>query len=123
DEQAVAVLDHVPVVDLDLGVVGRLDRGLLGAALGRAADVERAHRELGTRLADRLRGDDADGLADVDARAAREVTAVAGRADAALGRAGQHRADADRLEAGALDRLDAVLVDDLARRDQQLAGK
>src|SRR5690606_7672277 len=73
------------------------------------------------RLADRLRGDDADGLADVDARAARQIAAVAGRADAALGRAGQHRADADRLEAGALDRLDAVLVDDLARRDQQLA--
>ena len=43
----------------------------------RATDVERTHRELRARLADRLRGDDADRLADVDRAAAREVASVA----------------------------------------------
>ena len=41
---------------------------LLDDAAGRAADVERAQRELRARLADRLRRDDADRLADVDQR-------------------------------------------------------
>src|SRR5690606_23621336 len=44
---------------------------------GGAADVERAHRELRARLADRLRGDDTDRLADVHQAAAAEVAAVA----------------------------------------------
>ena len=47
------------------------------AARRRTTDVERAHRELRARLADRLSGDDADRLADVDPVAAREVAAVA----------------------------------------------
>ena len=49
--------------------------------LRRAADVERPHRQLRARLTDRLRGDDADRLADVDRRAAGEVAPVALRAD------------------------------------------
>ncbi len=57
--------------------------------LRRAADVERPHRQLGARLADRLGGDDADRLADVDRRTASEVTAVALGADALLGGADQ----------------------------------
>ena len=56
----------------------RLERALLDlAARRRTTDVERAHRELRARLADRLGGDDADRLADVDAVAARQVAAVA----------------------------------------------
>ena len=39
--------------------------------------VERPHRQLGARLADRLRGDDADRLADLDHLAGGEVAAVA----------------------------------------------
>ncbi len=39
-------------------------------------DVERAHRELRARLTDRLRGDDAHGLALVDAMATAEITTV-----------------------------------------------
>ena len=66
---------------------------LLRAELTDATDVERTHRELRARLADRLGGDDADRLADVDHVAAREVAAVAQRADAAAGLAGEHRAD------------------------------
>ena len=77
DRDARRVDDDVAVLDPHLGVERRLDRGLLGAALHRAADVEGAHGELGARLADRLRGDDADRLADIDHGAAREIAAIA----------------------------------------------
>ena len=46
--------------------------------------MEGTHRQLGTGLADGLRGDDADRLADVDRLAGRQRAAVAGRADAEL---------------------------------------
>ena len=55
----------------------------------RTADVEGAHRQLRARLADRLRGDHADGLADVDQAAAAQVAAVALGADAEARVAGQ----------------------------------
>ena len=116
DRQAGRVDDDVAVLDLDLGVERRLDRGLLGAALRRAADMEGAHRQLGAGLADRLRGDDADRLADIDDGAAREVAPVALAAHADLRLAGQHRADRHRVDAGPLDRVDRVLVDQVAGR-------
>src|SRR3954452_24893859 len=43
--------------------------------------VERPHRELGARLADRLGGDDADRLTDLHQTPGREVAAVAQAAD------------------------------------------
>src|SRR5690606_2584414 len=101
----------------------RLDRALLGAALGGAADVEGAHGELGARLADRLRGDNANRLADIDRRSAREVAAVALAADTRLGLAGQHRADLHHVDAGALDLVPQRLVDELRRLDDDLAGE
>ena len=76
-----------------------LDERLLGDLRG-AADVERAHGELGARLADRLRGDDAHRLAHVDRRAAGEIAPVAVAAHAVGGLAGQHRTDAQLLHAG-----------------------
>src|SRR5205807_1230808 len=77
----------------------------------RAADVEGAHGELGARLADRLRRDDADRLAEIDRRAAGKIAPVALGADAVLGLAGEHRTDADRLYAALLDLLDVAFVD------------
>ena len=71
--------------------------------LRRAADVEGPHRQLGARLADRLGGDDADRLADVDRRAAGEIAPVALAADAMLALADQRRADLDRLDADLVD--------------------
>src|SRR6185437_8847994 len=50
--------------------------------------------ELGARLTDRLRGDDPDGLAELDLLAGREALAVTGAADPLGGLAGQHRTDA-----------------------------
>ena len=103
-------LREVRVAEADDAFGARLERALLDlAARRRATDVERAHRELRARLADRLGGDDADRLADVDPVAASEVAAVALRADAALGLAGEHRADDDLFDARFLDLLDAWL--------------
>ncbi len=95
--------------DLDDAVVFRHRRFTLGLArfedfldaretgddvLGRdAAGVERAQRELRARFTDRLRGDDADGLADVHLEPGREIAAVAHGAHAVLRLAGERRAD------------------------------
>src|SRR4029077_5871755 len=62
---------------------------------GHAAGVERTHGELSARLADRLRGDHADRLADLDDLAGGQVAAVAGAADALPGLADQDRAPLD----------------------------
>ena len=120
--RAVRLLGDVRVADADVAFVARLERALLDlAARRRAADVERPHRELRARLADRLAGDDADRLADVDLVPAREVAPVALGADAALGLAGEHRADDDLLDARLLDDVHEVLVELRVRRDEHLA--
>ena len=64
------------------------------------AGVEGTHGELCARLADRLRGDDADRLADGNRRAVCKVRAVALGADAALRFAGEHRTDFDAFYTG-----------------------
>ena len=119
---AVRVLHDVLVLDLDLAVEVRLDERLLGD-LRRAADVERAHGELGARLADRLRGDDADRLAHVDRRAAGEIAPVALAAHAVGGLAGEHRADAQLLHAGRDDGLDLRLLEQRAALDDDLVRR
>ena len=63
---------------------------------GDAAGVERPHRQLRAGLADRLRGDDADRVADLGELARREERAVARLAHARLGAALEHRADRQR---------------------------
>src|SRR6266508_112213 len=115
----VGVLHDVLVLDLDLAVEVRLDERLL-RDLGGAADVERAHGELGARLADRLRGDDAHRLAHIDRRAAGEIAPVALGAHARGGLAGEHRADAQFLHARGDDRLDLRLLQQGALLDDHL---
>ena len=61
-------------------------------AAGDAAGVEGPHGQLRARLADRLGGDDADGLAELDRLAGGQRQAVAGARDAELGVVGQRRA-------------------------------
>ena len=63
---------------------------------GDAAGVERPHRQLRARLADRLRGDDPDRVADLGQLAGRQRPAVAGLADAGRRLALEHRAHRDR---------------------------
>ena len=84
--------------------------------------MERTHRELGAGLADRLRGDDADGGADLDLLAGGEVAAVALGAHAVLGVAGEAGADPDALDAGGVDLGGGLLVDDLVGGDDDVAG-
>src|SRR5262249_14949607 len=110
DGLTVGVLHHVPVLDLDRAVEVRLDERLLGD-LRRAADMERAHGELGARLTDRLRGDDAHRLAHVDRSAAGEIAPVTLRAHTAGGLTGEHRADAHLLHARRLDGLHLRLLE------------
>src|SRR5215207_58062 len=105
-----------------LDVHATADRGQLGRALrvarledldharetvrdvgsGDSAGVERPHRQLGARLADRLRSDDPDRVADLAHLAGGEEDAVAGAAHAVLAAALQHRPD---RHGGLVDRL------------------
>ena len=85
--------------------------GCLKTWLRRAADVERTHRQLRAGFADRLRGDDADRFAELDELAGRQVAAVAMRANAALGFAGEHGANLDALHADLFNRVGRRLVD------------
>jgi len=71
-------------------------------------------------LADRLRGHDADRLADVDDAAAREVAPVAGGADAVARGAGDRRTDLHLVDAFLLDLAHQLLVEQRACRDQHL---
>src|SRR6267378_2332780 len=66
---------------------------------GDSSGVEGPHGELGAGLTDRLGGDDADRLADVDLVARGHVAPVARLADAVLGVAGQHGPDPDLVHA------------------------
>ena len=81
--------DAVDLADLGLalghaGLEQLLDARQAGGDVqaGDAAGVERPHGQLRARLADRLGGDDADGLTEVDQVAGCQVAAVARAADA-----------------------------------------
>ncbi len=123
-EAALRILDDVALLDLHRAVEIRLEERLIDH-LGRrhAAQMEGAHGELRAGLADRLRGDDADSLAEIDRRAAGEIAPVALGANAVAGLAGQRRADAHFLHARLLQRLDLLLLDQLAGLDHHLAGR
>src|SRR4029077_12647934 len=77
DVVAVLELDDAKFVVTNGTVVLGLDGGLLELAGGNTAGVERAHGELRAGLADGLRGDDADSLAELDERAGGKVATVA----------------------------------------------
>ena len=90
-----------------------LDTGRHRRARRRATDVEGAHGQLRAGLADRLRGDDTHGLADVDQAAATQIAAVALGADAEARATGQGRAHAHFVDAGGLELVNRVLVEHL----------
>src|SRR5262249_15673843 len=119
---ALRVLHQVAVANLHRPLEARFEERLVDHLRG-AADVEGPHGELGARLADRLRRDDADRLAEIDRRTPGSVPSVPLGADAVRGPAGQDRADTDRLDAALLDLLDVALLDELAGRHDDLAGR
>src|SRR5262245_13480029 len=122
DDLAFAADDRVEVVVFDVTARARLVRRLLGNLRRRAADVERAHRQLRAGLADALGGDDADRLADVYALPPGQVAAVALDADSAARFAGEHRADAHAFDARVLDLCGDVLGDLSVDSGQYFAG-
>ena len=122
DEVVLGAFDDLEVVETHDALVLRLDDRLLEGLAGGAADVERPHGELGSRLADRLRRDNADRFPELDGKPGREVASVTLGANASLGLAGQRRADLELLETDFLERRRGFLVDDLAGGDHGLAG-
>ncbi len=95
---------------------------LLGDAARGTAEVEGPHGELGAGLADRLRRDHADRLADVDDLAGGQIAAVARLADAAARLAGEHRADLHPLDTGSLHVVGGRLGDQLPDLDHLVAA-
>src|SRR5262249_54567094 len=118
-EVAGRIANDAAVLDPYRALKVRFDEGLLRDLRG-AADVERTHGELRAGLADRLRCNDADRLAHVDGRPAREVAAVAGGAHAARRLAGEHRTNAHLLDSGLHDPVDLGLAQKRAARHQDL---
>src|SRR5690606_7990882 len=88
----------------------------------RTTDVERTHRQLGTRLTDRLGRDDTHRLPDVDLVTACQVTAVAGRAYAVAGFTGDRRAHQHFVDAVHFQEIDQLLVDQRTGSQQHLLG-
>src|SRR5262249_33115108 len=86
DLVAALAREVLDAVDLRLAGVAGPERRLVGAARGRAAEVERSHRRLPAGCADGLPRDAADRLAEFDRLAGREVAAVALRAHTAARR-------------------------------------
>ena len=66
DHLALTVLDDVPVAEVLDGAVHRGGVLRLLFETRRTTDVERTHRQLRSRFADRLSGDNADRFADLD---------------------------------------------------------
>ena len=85
--------------------------------------MEGAHGELGSRLADRLCGNDAHRFADVDAVPAAQIAAVALRAHAITCFAGDGRPHHDLVDAHLFQLLDQLFVDQHAGLDQHFAAR
>src|SRR5262249_42603915 len=102
DAFALAALDRLQVEILDRAVLTRFVFGRL-LEPRRATDVERTHRQLRARLANRLRRDHADGLADLDRTTSCEIASVTLDAAATTRFAGQHRTNTHALHTGTLN--------------------
>ena len=89
---------------------------------GHTTGVEGTHRQLRAGLTDRLGGDDADRLADVDELAGGQRTAVALRAGAGPGVTGEDRADLDLLDARVDELVDLDVAEVLTGGGEHLAG-
>src|SRR5690606_25353186 len=95
--------------------------GSRGTARG-TTDVEGTHGQLGTRLTDRLGGDDADSFTDVHLVTASQVATVALGADAVAGFAADRRTHDHFVDAVQLDELDPLLVDQGTGRNDDIVG-
>ena len=103
---------------LVLGFDDRLFEGLARST----THVEGSHRELSSWFANRLGGDDANGLAEFDHAACGQAAAVAFDANTALGFAGESRANFELFVADFFECCGDFLVHELIRFDDSLAA-
>jgi hypothetical protein len=89
----------------------RLDLAGNGRARRCTTDVEGAHGQLRSRLADRLCSDHADRFADVDRRTTTEVAAITLGAQTVTRFAGQRRARLDFVDPQLIDQIAMILAD------------
>src|SRR5208282_897452 len=111
DGSAAAALDELEVHELHDAVVACFERRALGNAGGGSADVECTHGQLRARFSDRLRGDDANGFAELHHAPGGEVAAIAESANSAARLAGEHGADAHALDTSSLHLIGEVFGD------------
>ncbi len=116
------VLDGLDVVQPDRPGVLDLDVVHRRRPRGGTTDVEGPHGQLGARLADRLRRDDADRLADVDPMSASQIAAVALRADAVTRLAGDRRTHHHLVDTRLLEHVDQLLVEQGPALADQIVG-
>ena len=121
-EVVVGAFHDLEVVETDDTLVLCLDDWLLEGLAGGATDVERPHGQLGSRLADRLRGDDTHRFTQLDGEPGGEVAAVTLSANTPLGLTSQRRADLELLQTDFLERGCGVLIDDLSGGDHSVAS-
>src|SRR5215469_13734674 len=121
DEETFLVTNRLQLIELDRSGVLRFETGLLRNTAGRTADVERTHRELRSRFADRLRCDDTDSFTDFHQLSGCQVSSVAADAGTAAGLAGQNRTDLHALDTGGLDGAGKIFRDFLVDLDNHLA--
>ena len=95
---------------------------LLDITRGGATDVEGPHRQLRSRFADRLRGNDAHGESLFNDVAVGEIHAVAELAHAKFRSARQRTADLDLLDTHLLDLASLGLVDQVILADDHIVG-
>src|SRR5262249_23107120 len=122
DPLAAVIDDVVDPLVLDGAALLGLGLALADLAADHATDVERAHRKLRARLADRLRGDDADRHALLDQRPRGQVPSVAQPAHAQRGLAGHRAPDEDLVHAQRLDPAGLIDGDHLVFLDDHLLG-
>src|SRR5262249_46658406 len=101
-------------------IVLRLDDWLLEGLARSTTDVEGPHRQLRSRLANRLCGDDSNRFAELHELPGRQVTAVTMRADSAAAFTSEHRTNLKLLDADALQFGRNLFIDRLVRLDDLL---
>ena len=95
----------------DIAVGFRFNRIRHRCARSRTTDVEGPHRELRTRLTDRLGSDHADGFTGVHEDAAAQISAVALGAQSIASVAGERRAHPDLVNALGIDQFHRIFVE------------
>src|SRR5882724_9937206 len=116
------VLNRLDVMEPEHTLVTYLDAACSSGSGCRTTDVERTHRQLCTRLTDRLGRDDTHGFTDADRATTRQITSVAGRTHAVPGLARDGRADQHLIHAFLFERPNRLLIEQRVLGEQHLFG-